>query len=132
MIKSLYGKLFFAFLFSIGLSFTIAGYTGLQRHQANLVESVIHQYDRVRDIVEEKIILHDEAGIANLIYSADMEMLVVEEEDMYLYGTDHTQAEFNSESAQTFYDLISDKVMQAKEIRVGLGGVEYAILGTNL
>lgn len=36
------------------------------------------------------------------------------------------------QTSQELYDLISDKVMQAKEIRVGRGGVEYAILGTNL
>lgn len=36
-----------------------------------------------------------------------------------------------AQTSQDLYDLISDKIMQAKEIRIGRGGKEYAIVGTN-
>ncbi len=36
------------------------------------------------------------------------------------------------QTGQELFDMISDKVMQAKEIRIGRDGKEYAILGTNL
>lgn len=36
-----------------------------------------------------------------------------------------------SQDSQDLYDLISDKIMQAKEIRIGRDGKEYAIVGTN-
>lgn len=35
-----------------------------------------------------------------------------------------------AQTSQDLYDLISDKIMQAKEIRIGRGGEEYAILDT--
>lgn len=35
------------------------------------------------------------------------------------------------QTGQELFDMISDKVMQAKEIRIGRDGKEYAILGTN-
>lgn len=35
------------------------------------------------------------------------------------------------ETGQQVFDMMSDKIMQAKEIRIGMNGKEYAILGTN-
>lgn len=35
------------------------------------------------------------------------------------------------ETGQQVFDMMSDKIMQAKEIRIGMNGKEYAILGAN-
>lgn len=35
------------------------------------------------------------------------------------------------EAGQQVFDMMSDKIMQAKEIRIGMNGKEYAILGAN-
>lgn len=35
------------------------------------------------------------------------------------------------QTGQELFDMISDKVMQAEEIRIGRGGKEYVVLGTN-
>lgn len=90
--KSLYGKLFIAFLISLIISFSIAGYFGIQKQSERIYEMVIQDCDRIHNLVLESIKYEDEALIANIISSADCQLFYEHNNQIHVYGIDEKQA----------------------------------------
>ena len=106
--KSLYGKLFLGFLASLLVSFGIAGYFGVQRQQESIREMVVEDYKRLHPLVSACVRQDDTSDLPKILYSINCELLIENEGELYLFGSDSTLPEVNSELGQTIYRMVSD------------------------
>lgn len=122
--KSLYGKLFFGFLFSIIISFTIAGYFGVQKQEESIQNMVVEEFEHLRNVIQKEIIAENFSEIAHACYSSNVELLVVEDQNFYLYGNDYQNPEINTNGANAFYSLVYDGT-SLKPIPTHIGVYKY-------
>ena len=103
--KSLYGKLFIAFLISLVISFSIAGYFGIQKQTQRIYEMVIQDCNRIHPFVLEGFRNGDQTLISQMVCSSDCQLFYEKGGQIHVYGLN----KMDVEQAKSTIDLVNDQ-----------------------
>lgn len=92
------------FLASILLSFSIAGYYGIQKQEDSIYNMVVDDFLRISSIVKENFSSQDIEELKSISYSNDVDFLIYENGEYHYYEND--QYQYNSKSGKEFYDFV--------------------------